>query len=158
MNFFVLIIGIIYWNSSNPSQPFNPHLFLIGAAGSAFCQFSIGIAIRALTTGPQGPVCSIMVSCTLIFSIIEAIRTKKLPTYFEFIALALGLIGALEMVIPEFFERIVCFWRKKKQGGNSNQASADDSLQGTMLPTTGDKNAADGPSFVENKAAMNRKT
>lgn len=37
MNFFVLVIGIIYWNSENPMQKFDPKLFLFGAIGSAIC-------------------------------------------------------------------------------------------------------------------------
>lgn len=92
--------------------------------------------------------CSIIVSCTLIFSIIEAIRTKRLPTYFEFIALFLGLLGALEMVIPEFFERIFCCKNKK----NPPSTQQDDALTGTML--VDDKTKQPGSFAGEGKGSM----
>lgn len=60
----------------------------------------MGMAIQALTCGPQGPVCALAVGCALLYSLIEAIKAKKMPPTVELIALILGFIGAIEMILP----------------------------------------------------------
>lgn len=54
----------------------------------------------------MGPVASINTLTNLILVVVEAIKHMKVPSYIEFIALVLGLMGALELVIPEQIEKL----------------------------------------------------
>ena len=121
----VMIAGVIYWNSSGPLlQPFKKELFLYGAIASMMWQISQGFCLQALTTGPQGPVCSIILASTLLLVIVEAIRNRKFPTWIELLSLVVGFIGALEMILPECFEKLFCC--KKTISENDPAKTASD--------------------------------
>ena len=44
----------------------------------------------------------------LFLVIIDAAKSKRFPTNFEIAGLVLGLVGTLELVIPEFFRKLLC--------------------------------------------------
>lgn len=124
---FVLIGAIAHWNSEKPIISFDKHFFLYGYIGSFICQISVGFCIRALTIGPAGPVCAIILSGTLIFVVIEAIRNNRVPTWIEFLSLVIGLIGALEMIIPETIKKILFLvFCCKKSESETIRAQNDD--------------------------------
>lgn len=111
---FGLIAAVIYWNKvEDPIQKFRPQLFLFGAIGSAIGQVALLLCFKALCCGPQGPASAIMVSATLLLTLVEAIRKHRVPTYVEFLCLALGFVGAVEMAAPEIIEKVFCCFRKK---------------------------------------------
>ena len=107
VNIFLLILAIPYWCLVT----FDQKLFWIGLFGSIINVLGLVSIQNALSKGPAGPVSAIAAVSCLLVVIIEAIINQKMLNYLELIGVVLGFFGALELVIPEYFEklaRVIC--------------------------------------------------
>ena len=66
----------------------------------------------ALSKGPGGPITAIVSTCSVFITLFETIRHLKVPSYIELIGLAVGIVGALEFVVPNLIHKIFCPCRK----------------------------------------------
>ena len=92
-----MIAAIIIWNVNYPIDWFS---FLIATLGGIVDVLSICFLYKSLSKGPGGPITAICSTPAVFALVIECVKTKMIPTWVEFVGLALGLIGALEFVIP----------------------------------------------------------
>lgn len=102
VNLLILIVSICFWQS----HQFDMQLFVIGTIGSIINTIGISLNTTALSKGPLGPVSAIAACSNILLVVEEAIRNLTVPNWVEFLALILGLIGVLEIVYPEMFEKL----------------------------------------------------
>ena len=108
VNGFVLIFALIYWLRFE----FNQKLFFLGIGGSLVDSVALQCLSLSMEQGPMGPAAAIASFSSVILVIIEALKTWLMPSTIEIIAMILGLIGCLELIIPDQIKKIVCFFRK----------------------------------------------
>lgn len=98
-----MIFAVPYWNNVY----FNLDLFWIGFFGSIINVIGLVCLQNALSTGPAGPVSAITATACLYNVVIEAFINHKMLSYLESICLVLGFFGALILVIPNQFEKLL---------------------------------------------------
>jgi drug/metabolite transporter (DMT)-like permease len=132
VNVIVIIVGIT-WNWTN--FMFDPHLFWLGLAGSIINTLGIVCAQNAIAKGPAGPASALSAAGNILLTIIEALKYKRVPNHFEILGLLIGTLGALILVVPNWFyyycnkiKRCCCFCCKKKRNGSLVKESFIDSL------------------------------
>ena len=111
-NIIILIVALIYWSQ----HEFSTYLFLVGTVGAIINSVGITCVNTAIAKGPMGPVSAIVACSNILLVLVEAFKNQKVPSWIEFIALVLGFAGALELVIPQFFEKICCICCLKRKG------------------------------------------
>ena len=103
VNLLILIFAVFFWQN----HTFDLHLFIIGTIGSILNTIGISLNTTAYSKGPLGPVSAITATSSVLLVITEAIRNLRMPTWVEVLVVCLGFLGALELVYPELFEKIV---------------------------------------------------
>ena len=86
---------------------FSEEFLAIGTVGSIINTLGIVLAGKSYTLGPLGPVSALQSVSTVMFSTVQAIRFMKVPKTLEFVGMAVGMLGALVLTIPEYLERFV---------------------------------------------------
>lgn len=95
----IIILGACwYWQSVDS---FNKRLFIIGFFGSIFDSCGKACIQKAYSTGPAGPVAAFVELNNVVLIIFEAIRSKRVPNYLEFLGFLFAIYGALILCIPE---------------------------------------------------------
>ena len=107
-NLVFLALAIIYWTYY---VPLDWYLLLIGTIGVFLDSAAHNIAYVALGRGPGGPITALFCASTIGVAIVESIKYLKMPGWLELAGGFIGLIGALEFVIPDKVEKVFCFWR-----------------------------------------------
>ena len=133
---FVVVASIIFWNSPSGAalQPLTPHLFIMGTIASGFRTLGYIWVTKAIQLGPAPIVQSIVLASTLLFTVVEAVRSLKTPNVIEIICLIIGSVGFLELVMPDKIEKIAkiifccsccCDEQKKYPKNNSQEMNAN---------------------------------
>lgn len=130
VNVLILIFAIVFWQYYHFSQD----LFWLGLIGSIINTCGLTFMNTAISIGPLGPVASIGACANILLVIIEAVRHMKVPTYVEFIALVVGFGGALELVVPEFFEKVFCCCCKSNGTKTTNEKAASHKDEKKLAP------------------------
>ena len=80
------------------------YLFKVGFFGSFFDCIGITSISTAFSAGPAGPVAALSSLCALILVIIEVFKTHECPKTMEIVGFAIGFIGSIILVVPEWFK------------------------------------------------------
>lgn len=80
---------------------FSERLLTIGTIGSVINTLGLVIVNKAYTLGPIGAVSALSNISTIMFSIVTAIRLMIMPKPLEFVGMAIGLLGACVLTIPD---------------------------------------------------------
>ena len=105
----IIIIGAAwFWQEV---ETFNKRLFIIGFFGSILDTCGKACIQRAYSKGPAGPVAAIVECNNVLLILFEAIRTKRVPNYLEFLGFLCAILGALIMSIPDEINQCLrCFF------------------------------------------------
>lgn len=96
-NLFIMVIAIYVWTCVHS---ISWYVFFVGTVGSVIDSMAMNLIYIALSKGPGGPITAIVSTCSVFITLFETIRHKKMPSYIELIGLLIGIIGALEFVVP----------------------------------------------------------
>lgn len=110
-NVLFLVVAIFYWKYY---VPIDWYLILMGTIGVFFDSAALNVAYLALGRGPGGPIVALFSTSTIGITAIESLRYMKAPSLIELIGGCIGMIGALELVIPDKIEKIFCFCKAIK--------------------------------------------
>jgi drug/metabolite transporter (DMT)-like permease len=102
VNLVILVVAIVYWNVSGK---FQKNLFYYGFVSGSFDAFGSMMLLKAIGSGPAGPVCSIVALSSIMLAIVQALRFWKMLSTIELLGLIFGTFGGLILVIPEWFEK-----------------------------------------------------
>lgn len=80
---------------------FSPRLLLIGTLGSIVNIVGLSMINKAITLGPIGAVSALTNLSTVMFSIVTAVRLMVMPQPLELVGMAIGLLGACILTIPQ---------------------------------------------------------
>ena len=122
-NSIFLLFAIFYWNYY---VPIDWYVLGMGTIGVILDSAALTVAYLALGRGPGGPITAVFCSCSIGVTIIEALRYMKLPSKIELIGGLIGLIGALEFVIPDYMEKVLFFWRCCKSNSKKKRIRGGD--------------------------------
>ena len=114
-NLVVLIIAVIYWNSSNPSFPFRKDTFWMGFISSSFYFVGSVCSTKAYSLGPAGPVSASTCICNVGLVFVEAVKNWKWLSNLQTVGAIFGIFGSGMLVLPDEMERYVlcCFFQEK---------------------------------------------
>lgn len=102
-NALLLIGAIVYWQYF----AFDSYLFLMGTIGVLFDSGGLLLAYVAIGKGPGGPLAAFYCLSTIGVILIDSVRYLTVPSWIEIVGCVIGLLGALEFVIPQYLERII---------------------------------------------------
>lgn len=104
-NFFVLIAAMVLWNVY---EPINWYTFLMGTLGAFIDVIGLNLLYTALAKGPGGPITAICSASAILAVVIESVKAFEVPNWIQFLSLFIGLIGAVEFVVPQLIHKIFC--------------------------------------------------
>ena len=94
------ICGIVAFTTD--ATDFDFSLFLQGLFGSLFNLAGCVFIISCFATGaPIGPACALVCTQTVVLVVFTAIKELEMPSALQFIGLLLGILGALQLTIPD---------------------------------------------------------
>ena len=76
----------------------------MGLFGSFFYSLAFTSISTAFSSGPAGPVAALSSLSALFLVIIEVYKTHECPQTMELVAFAIGFIGSIILVVPEWFK------------------------------------------------------
>lgn len=104
VNILILCYGIPYW----VLKDFTMYHFYVGLASAIINTLGLVAVANAFRSGPGGPVSAVTSVSNIILVIFEAIKKKEVPSVYQFVGLAFGIIGSLVLVIPGAFRWCFC--------------------------------------------------
>ena len=124
-NLFVMAGAIYYWTTISP---IDWHTFLLGTVGSVIDSMAMNLIYVALSLGPGGPTTAIVSMCSVLITLLETFRQHKMPSPIELAGLAIGIVGALEFVVPKLVHLVFCCGFTPKRERTVGRPGGDEGL------------------------------